>query len=104
MSEPAHADMTWAFPEMKDFELELESQDGHWTTFRANESDLAAYVLSEPILIRTMLGGLYVTVEHDAVVQGGRMVKEPTRTRVRLTPKSWLGRERQSLNERGSQT
>lgn len=101
MGEPQKFDdATWAFPELDQFELEIEGINGKWSTFRANEHEVAAYALSEPILIRNMLGGLAVTVEHGAEVAGGRLLKEPTRTRVRLTPKSWLGRERQQFSER----
>lgn len=67
------------FPELSDFELELQGNDGRWSTFRANEDERAAHVLSDGDAIRSMLCDAEVTVEHNDI-----------RTRCRLTPKAWL--------------
>jgi hypothetical protein len=90
---PQHPSAAWQFPELEQFELEMELADGSWTTIRRNEHELAAYVMSEAILLRNMLCGPLVTVEHGAELKAGILVKPPQRTRFRLTPKSWLGRE-----------
>ena len=71
------------FPELKDFELELEGSAGQWSTFRANEDERAAYVLNDADAVLRMLGGLYVTVLRDGI-----------ETRCRLTPKAWLEKTR----------
>jgi hypothetical protein len=90
---PQHPSAAWQFPELEQFELEMELDTGAWTTVRRDEHELAAYVFSEATLLRNMLCGPLVTVEHGAELVAGQLVKPPRRTRFRLTPKSWLGRE-----------
>lgn len=67
------------FPELEQFELELQGNNGSWSTFRANEDERAAHVLNDASAIGAMLCGAEVTV-----VQGD------VRTQCRLTPKAWL--------------
>jgi len=81
MSE-SHLPSEKRFPELSSFELELESAQGAWTTFRANEDERAAHVLADGDAVLTMLAGGIVTVERDGL-----------RTRCRLTPKAWLEKQ-----------
>lgn len=67
------------FPELADFELELQGNSGSWSTFRANEDERAACVLNDGDAVRYMLCGGEAVVEHNG-----------HRTRCRLTPKAWL--------------
>jgi len=69
------------FPELSQFELEMETAAG-WTTVRENEDDRAACVLKNGSAVMYMLGGGYACVE----------VASGQRTQFRLTPKAWLGK------------
>lgn len=70
-----------AFPELKDFEVELESNDGKsWSSFRENEDVRVASVLRVRDAVIYMLSGGVAAVEDP----------EGNRTRCRLTPKAWL--------------
>ena len=66
------------FPELADFELEIELPRG-WTTIRANEDERAAVILNDNSAISSMLCGGYRYV-----------LSEGVKTRFRLTPKAWL--------------
>jgi hypothetical protein len=67
------------FPELADFELEMETGSG-WTSIRANEDERAASILKHANAVMYMLSGGYAIVE----------VASGQRTQFRLTPKSWL--------------
>lgn len=73
-------DVHQRFPELGNFELEIGMQSG-WTTFRADEHELAAKVLNCDQAILVMLTGAYAYVE-----------KDDKRYQCRLTPKAWLSR------------
>jgi hypothetical protein len=66
------------FPELSEFELEMNAGHG-WSTVRANEHEVAAHVLDKPSSVSLMLAGGHVTAELD----GHRYL-------CRLTPKAWL--------------
>lgn len=70
------------FPELADFELELQGNRGLWSSFREDEDERAAAALNDEGSMRYMLCGGETTVERDGV-----------RTRCRLTPKSWLAKK-----------
>jgi hypothetical protein len=65
--------------ELDNFELEMHLTSG-WSVVRANEHEVAAYVLDDKNAVSSMLTGAEVTCEDDNGV----------RWRCRLTPKSWL--------------
>jgi hypothetical protein len=67
------------FPELKDFVVELQGNDGRWSDFRAAEDERVAAVLKSPDSVLHMLSGGYATVDVNGV-----------RTNCRFTPKSWL--------------
>lgn len=67
------------FPELRNFELELESPLGRWTSFRTDEDERSAKVLADADAVFLLLAGGYVYVEAEGV-----------RTRCRITPKAWL--------------
>lgn len=64
--------------ELENFELEMELATG-WTTVRANENEVAAFVLADKKAVQTMLTGSEISATQDGHVW-----------RCRLTPKSWL--------------
>jgi hypothetical protein len=71
------------FPELADFELELEGNNGSWSTFRETEDERAECVLNDADAVYYMLSGGETVVERDGI-----------RTRCRLTPKAWLTQRR----------
>ena len=79
LPEDVEAEALNRFPELKDFVVELQGNDGRWSNFRANEDERVAAVLQVRGAVLHMLGGGISTVEKSGV-----------RTRCRLTPKSWL--------------
>lgn len=68
------------FPELSQFELEMQTPSG-WTTVRENEDERAAAILRNSSAVHSMLGGGY----HSVDVNGQH-------TQFRLTPKAWLGK------------
>lgn len=66
------------FPELSQFELEMEVASG-WTTVRASEDERAACILENHSAVESMMCGAYRYVERAGV-----------KTRFRLTPKAWL--------------
>lgn len=69
------------FPELDQFELELKLNGG-WSTFRADEHEVAAHVLTDVSAVSNMLSGCEVQVEASGA-----------RYRCRLTPKAWLAKK-----------
>lgn len=67
--------------ELENFELEMMLARG-WSVVRANEHQVAAFVLADKDAVQRMLTGAEVEVVDDA----------DTRWRCRLTPKSWLAK------------
>jgi len=71
------------FPELSQFDLEMESPRGEWSVFRADEDERAAAILADNSAVSSMLCGGYRSVQKDGV-----------RTRFRLTPKAWKEKAR----------
>lgn len=78
-----HPSAEQRFPELSQFELEMEVSDGEWWITRADEDERSATILNDASAVLSMLAGGYRSVLKDGV-----------RTRFRLTPKAWLEKKR----------